>query len=56
MHLRMSPLKFVLLPIERPLCGGQIRWSYVGSGSCLDSPPGELAAQNLSSGLMTQVS
>jgi hypothetical protein len=33
MHLRMSPLEFVPLPIERPLSGGSIRWSYVGSGS-----------------------
>jgi hypothetical protein len=33
MHLAMSPLEFMQLPIEWPVCGGQLPWFYVCSGS-----------------------
>ena len=32
-HLVISPLEFMQPSIERPVCGGQIRWFYVCSGS-----------------------
>ena len=35
-HLVMSPLEFVQLPIEWPVCGDQIHWLYVCSGSLAD--------------------
>jgi hypothetical protein len=34
-HLVMSPLEFMQLSIEGPVCDGQIRWLYVCSGSTL---------------------
>ena len=34
-HLVMSPLEFVQLPIEWPVCGDQIHWLYVCCGSVL---------------------
>ncbi len=39
-HLVMSPLEFMKPSIERPVCGGQIRWFYVSSWS--RAPPSEL--------------
>jgi hypothetical protein len=32
-HLEKSLLEFMQLPIERPVCGDQIHWLYVSSGS-----------------------
>jgi hypothetical protein len=32
-HLAMSPHEFKQLPIEWPVCGGQIHWFHVRSGS-----------------------
>lgn len=31
-HMVMSPLEFMRLRIELPLCGKQIDWCYVGKG------------------------
>jgi len=31
----MSPLEFMQASIERPVCGGQIRWFYVCRGSAV---------------------
>jgi hypothetical protein len=42
-------MEFMPLPIERLLCGDQIRWSYVGCGSNLDSGIATLAAEKASS-------
>lgn len=32
-HLVMSPLEFMLLPVEGQVCGSQIHWVYVCRGS-----------------------
>jgi hypothetical protein len=48
-HLMMSPLELMKLPIQRLLCGSQVRRCYVSSGSRLDSRSAELVARNLSS-------
>ena len=36
-HRGTPPLEFMQLPIEWPVCGGQIHWFYVCSGSFAQS-------------------
>jgi len=47
-HLEKSLLEFMQLPIERPVCGDQIHWLYVSSGSGPAGQPRELGARQKS--------
>ena len=55
-RLVMSPLEFMHPPIEWLVCGGQIHWFYVCTGSNRASHVGDYSAGKLSSKLMGQVS
>jgi hypothetical protein len=41
-HLEKSLLEFMQMPIERPVCGDQIHWLYVSSGSKAAGPVGDI--------------
>lgn len=45
MHLALLLLEIMQLPIERPVCGDQIHWLYVSSGSV---PPARTAGKQSS--------
>jgi hypothetical protein len=48
-HLALSPLELMQLSIEWPVCGSQIRWFYVCSGSVTTTQPTMTAGRSIAS-------
>jgi hypothetical protein len=48
-HLVLSPLEFMPLSIEWRVCGGQIRWFYVCSGSVTTTQPTMATGRSIAS-------